>query len=405
MQNLTIISQYFYPNSASTAQLITDLSRGFAERGYVVKVLTSGHDHSKINLVDGFLSQIKINRTPYINWHNQNIFIKVFNSLIFLFISFAYIIFNVNSKNTLLIVSNPPYSGILGLGFKIFKQGKFYFLLQDIFPESAVLIGIIKSSSFLFKFFSYLTYLTCKYSQNTIVLSSSMKLFLGKKYSDIQENDKIEIVENWSIEDIYIYSKKNNEFAIQHGFDKLFTILYSGNLGRLHDIESIVFAAQSLNDTSIQFVFIGDGAKQKLLERYIQEHQLKNILLLPFQPRDVLSQSLTACDVSLVSLIEGAEEIIAPCKLYGMLAAGRAILSISSTGSYIDQLLNDYSCGINCPPNNPQQLAETIAKLAADPERVTAMGKRARQLYEEKYTFSRALDEYEKLLFNTELLN
>ena len=170
-------------------------------------------------------------------------------------------------------------------------------------------------------------------------------------------------------------------------------------MGRLHDIESIVNAIQLLSNQPIQFVFIGDGSKRKILEQSVRDKQLKNLLILPFQPRELLSQSLTACDISLVSLIAGAEKIIAPCKLYGMLASGRAIVSISSPGSYIDHLLTKYSCGLNCPPHNPQQLADIIAELAVDPEKVRAMGRRSRQLYEEKYIFSRALNEYEKLLW------
>jgi len=64
---------------------------------------------------------------------------------------------------------------------------------------------------------------------------------------------------------------------------------------------------------NIQFVFIGDGAKLRLLEDYQKKFTLKNLLLLPFQPRELLSQTLTACDVALVSLVKGSEQIVAPC--------------------------------------------------------------------------------------------
>lgn len=400
MHKIIIITQHFYPDLASTAQLMTDLSKGLTNKGYCIEVFTQKTEKTK--LTDGtHLEKVTVLYSPYLSLLDKSLLSKAINSLIFLVSGLLYIIFQVPHNNPILIASNPPFSGILGLYFRLFKKGKFFFILQDIFPESAVLCGIIKHQSILFKLFSYITYLICIFSQSTIVLSQSMKFFLEKKYFKLKEKKKLAIIENWSIEDVEYCKNKQNKFAIQYQINDVFTLLYSGNLGRLHDIESITKAAHLLYDIPIQFVFIGDGSKKQALEQYVQEHQLKNILLLPFQPRDLLSQSLTACDVSLVSLIEGAEEIIAPCKLYGMLAAGRAILSISSTGSYIDQLLNEYNCGINCPPHNPQQLADTITKLAADPERVIAMGKRARQLYEEKYTFSRALDEYEKLLFNT----
>ncbi|MBN3894905.1 MAG: glycosyltransferase family 4 protein [Nostoc sp. NOS(2021)] len=271
-------------------------------------------------------------------------------------------------------------------------------MLQDIFPESAVMSGIMQPNNILFSLFSKLIYLTCKYSQNTIVLSTSMQVFLEQRYPDLKQ--KIKVIENWAIEDIPICEKQNNEFAKQHNLNETFTVLYSGNLGRLHDIETIAAAAKILKDCPIQFVFIGDGAKTKILEEAIQTHQLKNILLLPYQPRELLLLTLTACDVSIVSLIPGAECLVAPSKLYGMFAAGRGIIAISSPNSYIDQLLTNYGCGINSPPNNPQHLADLILKLANEPVKVKIMGEKARQLYETRYKFKRALDEYEKLLFD-----
>jgi glycosyltransferase involved in cell wall biosynthesis len=134
------------------------------------------------------------------------------------------------------------------------------------------------------------------------------------------------------------------------------------------------------------------------LQDYQEKFTLNNLLLLPFQPRELLSQTLTACDVALVSLVKGAEQIVAPCKLYGMLASGRAIVSISEKGSYIDNLLTSGDCGINCSPGNHEQLADILQKLSTSPERVKMMGLNAHKLYLEKYTLNRALEEYEAVL-------
>jgi glycosyltransferase involved in cell wall biosynthesis len=400
MREIVILTQYFYPDLASTAQLMTDLAQGLASHNYVVKVFTSSKSES-YPVDDNFPEQVEIVHQSSQIFGNRTIVGKALNSLLFLASSLIYLTTSVSKQTPILLVSNPPYIGIVGLFFKLLKQGKFYFLIQDIFPESAVLSKILKSRGLLYTIFSYLTYLTCKYSQATITLTISMKEFLETKYPDLRVDRAIKVIENWSIENIKVFSKEKNEFAIEHHITNNFTLLYSGNIGRLHDIESIAIATQILRNKPIKFVFIGDGAKKKLLESYQKEYQLNNILLLPFQPRESLSQSLTACDVSLVSLVEGADKIMAPCKLYGMLAAGRAILAISSPGSYIDRLLTQYQCGVNCSPHNPQQLANTITLLASDPRRVQKMGEKARQLYEENYTFDRALNEYEKILFGS----
>ncbi|MBG1260310.1 glycosyltransferase family 4 protein [Nostoc commune] len=394
MEQITIITQYFYPSHAATAQLITDLAKGLSQKGYQVNIFTGTHAN---NTTPELSNQITIYRAFSPITASSSILSKVISSIFFLLNALKYVIFSLPHNTPLLIASNPPYSGLLGIIVKITRGGKYHFLLQDIFPESAVMAGIIQQNSFLFNCFSKLIYLTYKYADNIIVLSTSMQRFLENKYPELKP--KIKVIENWAVEDIIGCDKQANDFAQQYNLDKTFTILYSGNLGRLHDIETIAEAANILKNAPIQFVFIGDGAKTQVLKQAIQSNNLKNILLLPYQAREILHLSLTACDLSLVSLIPGAESIVAPSKLYGMLAAGRGIIAISSANSYIDQLLTNSGCGINTPPNNPQRLADLINELASDSTRVKLMGDKARQVYESKYTFKRALAEYEKILF------
>ncbi|MEH1816441.1 MAG: glycosyltransferase family 4 protein [Nostoc sp.] len=398
MQQITIFTEYFYPHHGATSQLMTDLAKGLFHLGYTVNTFTG--TKSKQTTPES-LNQININRAFSPIKSSTSIFSKISSSLFFLLGAFTYIILHQPAKTPLLIVSNPPYAGILGICFKLFKGGEYYFLLQDIFPESAVISGIMQPSSILFKLFNKLIYLTCKYSKDTIVLTSSMRELLETKYPDIRT--KVKIIENWAIENIPTCKKQDNQFAEKYNLTEIFTVLYSGNLGRLHDIETIIEAAKILKDTPIKFVFIGDGVKTKIVKQAIQIHHLKNILLLPYQPRELLPLSLTACDLSLVSLISGAESIVAPSKLYGMLAAGRGIIAISSPNSYIDQLLTNSGCGINTPPNNPQHLADLISELASDIQKVKLMGEKARQLYESRYTFQRALDEYKQILFEEDI--
>jgi glycosyltransferase involved in cell wall biosynthesis len=395
MKQISILTQYFYPSHGATAQLMTDLAKGLSQHDYQLNIFTGTESNSA---TPDFLTQVKIIRAFSPIRSSTSIFSKISSSIFFLVGAIGYLIFNIPGDTPLLIASNPPYAGVLGILFKIVRRGKYYFLLQDIFPESAVMSGIMNQNSILYKFFSKLIYLTYKYSEYIIVLSTSMQEFLEKKYPDLKT--KIKVIENWAIEDIPVVSKQENNFAKQHKIDEVFTVLYSGNLGRLHDIETITEAARILKDEPIKFVFIGDGAKTKIVKQAIEDYQLQNILLLPYQPRELLPLSLTACDISLVSLIPGAESIVAPSKLYGMLAAGRGIISISVPNSYIDKLLTNSGCGVNVPPDNPQQLADIILQLARDNERVKSMGKMVLQLYETRYTFRRALEEYEKLIFH-----
>ena len=133
MKAIVIISQYFYPSHASTSQLITDLARGLVNRNHAVRVYT-GTPSSSLKF-----DKFEITRSPDQLQSSKSILGKLISSLFFLVGALFYVIFKVNKKDSLLIASNPPYSGIIGIVFKLLKGGKYYFLLQDVFPESAIL--------------------------------------------------------------------------------------------------------------------------------------------------------------------------------------------------------------------------------------------------------------------------
>jgi glycosyltransferase involved in cell wall biosynthesis len=389
MKSLAIFSQYFYPSHASTAQLLTDLSLTLSESGYPIQVFTSTPSH-------GVLPPVAITRASTRFQQGHSISSKALASLTFLFSGLNYVI-RLPKSTSLLIASNPPYAGLLGLVFKYLKGGQYTFLFQDIFPESAALSGVLKPNGVLYHFFQGLMAIICRQAKHTIVLTPAMQVYLEKKHLYLQ--GKLQVIENWAVEAIIPQPKANNPFAQQHDLDKIFTVLYSGNIGRLHDIETIAEAIYLLRNEPIQFVFIGDGSKRSILIEYQEKYQLTNLLLLPFQPRQQLLNTLTACDLSLVSLIPGAEQIVAPCKLYGMLAAGRAILSLSTPGSYLDQLLNQHHCGINLSPGAPVCLAETIKTLSTQPDHVNTLGHNAHLLYQQHYRIDRAAKQYETVLF------
>jgi glycosyltransferase involved in cell wall biosynthesis len=389
MPPLTLISQHFHPSHASTAQLLTDLSLHLAQSGYPIQVFTSTPASTP-------LPQVTITRASTRLQQGHSIASKALASLSFLLSGLGYVL-RLPKTTPLLIASNPPYAGLLGRAFKYFKGGQYTFLFQDIFPESAALSGVLKANGLPYRFFQALMALICRQAEHTIVLTPAMQTYLEKTHPPLQ--GKLQVIENWAVEPIDPQPKATNPFAQQHGLDQIFTVLYSGNIGRLHDIETIAEAIYLLRDEPIQFVFIGDGSKRLVLIDYQDKYQLTNLLLLPFQPRQQLSHTLTACDLSLVSLIPGAEQIVAPCKLYGMLAAGRAILSLSTPGSYLDQLLNQHHCGINLSPGDPVFLAETIKTLSTQPEYVDTLGHNAHLLYQQHYRIDRAAKQYETVLF------
>jgi glycosyltransferase involved in cell wall biosynthesis len=145
-------------------------------------------------------------------------------------------------------------------------------------------------------------------------------------------------------------------------------------------------AAKQLQDEPIQFVCIGGGAKRAELITEVNQLGLKNFTFLPYQDKQVLPYSLTACDLSLVSVDATTEGLVAPSKLYSALASGRPIAAICSHSSYLREIVAEANCGSTFENGDSQGLAQFIRFLSRDPQIGERMGKAGRQYLRSHFT-------------------
>lgn len=191
------------------------------------------------------------------------------------------------------------------------------------------------------------------------------------------------------------YPQGKEFFVKQYGVDKCFTVLYSGNLGRCHDEETIIQCARLLRkNPAIKFLFIGNGAGSLRVQEAIHLGQLPNAMQLPYQDKEVLPYSLSAGDLSLVSVKPNMDAVVAPSKLYGILAAGRPVAVICPEGCYLRELIDEGNCGNYFTNGDAQGLADYIERLASDRPEADYLGKNARRYCEHRFTLEKILPLY-----------
>jgi glycosyltransferase involved in cell wall biosynthesis len=162
--------------------------------------------------------------------------------------------------------------------------------------------------------------------------------------------------------------------------------MYSGNLGRAHDVDAILGAIRLLPET--RFVFIGGGAKLEA----IRAAALPNVEIRPYVPVERLGESLAEGDVHLVSLLPRLEGLIVPSKFYGVLAAGRPVIFIGARGGELARIIDECRCGMVV--ENAQELAAAIKTLNDADE----MGRRGRELYLSRFAPEHAFAAWERVL-------
>jgi hypothetical protein len=116
--------------------------------------------------------------------------------------------------------------------------------------------------------------------------------------------------------------------------------MYSGNHSPCHPLDTLLAAALKLSTrTDVAFCFVGGGSEQEKVRAYAQQHQLANILILPYQPLGQLAASLSAADVQVVVMGDRFTGMVHPCKIYNILEIGAPVLYIGPANSHVTDLM------------------------------------------------------------------
>ncbi|GAB4303186.1 MAG: glycosyltransferase family 4 protein [Oscillatoriaceae cyanobacterium] len=397
---LSIITQFYPPDYAATGQFIQELAYHLGCQGMKISIFTGQPGYAfqteaapKIEKAEPL--RIQRSRTSRI-WPHR-IRGRAFNGLLFCLRTGLHLLKTCHRGDVLLLTTEPPYLPILGLFANLCFGLPYVCLLYDLYPDAAVELKVIPPKHWLVKLWDNINRLIWKRARSIIVLSSTMKDRVVAKCPEIK--DKISVIHSWADPTwIKPLNKSHNWFAKQYNLNGKFTVLYSGNMGRCHDMDTIMAAAEELREEPVQFVFIGAGAKTKDCQEKAQQLGLTNCLFLPYQDKEVIPYSLTACDLSLVSISKGLEGVIAPSKLYGILAAGRPVAAICEPHSYLRQLIADARCGVAVDNGDGHGLADWIRRLAREPELANRLGIAGRQYLKQHFTPEIIAGQYAQVL-------
>ncbi len=397
---VSIVTQFYPPDYAATGQLIQELAVELGKLGLSVHIFTGqpGYAFQKqsapgIENCDGVV--IQRSRTTRI-W-SKRIRGKAINGLLFCLRAALHLVKNSRSIDLLVLTTAPPFLPILGYFVNKIFHLPYICLIYDLYPDVAVELNVIPHQHWLVKLWDGINCRIWQRAQQIIVLSPSMKDRVVAKCPQVKH--KIAVIHNWADPNwIVPIAKQDNWFAQTFNLVDQFTVLYSGNMGRCHDTDTILEAAKILQNEPIQFVFIGNGAKRKAFQSQVNRIGLKNCQFLPYQEKQNLPYSLTACDLSLVSISRSMEGLVAPSKFYTALAAGRPVAAICEPHSYLREIVADAGCGEVFDNGDAIGLANFIRRLSVNSQLVKQMGDAGRIYLKSNFTLDLIAKQYWMLL-------
>ncbi|MFT3922617.1 MAG: glycosyltransferase family 4 protein [Myxococcales bacterium] len=396
---ILVLSQHYWPEIAATAQLLSDLCADLVRAGHQVTVvcgkpsyrttpggaaLRENHDGVEIQRVWTYAPQKRSIPRRLVHYGSY-------------FGGSLLEAMRGERPDVCLVLSTPPLLlGVSGVLLDALRGVPFVYSVQDLYPDIAIHLGVIKEGSLATHAVERVASACYRAASELITLSSGMEERLAQKGLP---RSKLHVIPNWADTSAITESPRDNAFAREHGLVGNFVVQYSGNLGLSQGLESVVDAAQLLAGHPVRFVFIGDGNAREGLQAQVRERKLENVVFMPPQPRERLSESLAACDIGLVPMKRGVGGDSVPSKLYGIMAAGRPVLASAEPTSEVARVLRAHGCGWLVAPESGEALAEGIVRaLGTSPKERTRLGEAGRTACKVHYSRTAMTARYAEVL-------
>ena len=392
---MILLNQYYAPDEAATAQMLGDLGAHLAAAGHEVIAICCDRSYGRPEkryaareVIDG----VHIQRVRTTSFGRRSKAGRLTDYLTFLLGAARRVI--SSRADVVLVLTTPPLIAALPLLFRRFSRYRVILWSMDVYPDLAFELGVIKPGSLVGRLLSRFGRTVLSRADKVVALGETMAsrlTSLGAK--------SVAVVHNWADEKaITAQIGVDRPERAQWGWTGKLVILYSGNLGLAHEFETVLNAARQLetNMPNVLFAFIGVGPRLEETRRAASG--LRNVEFREYVERNRLAGSLSAADVHLVTLRPRMPGLLVPSKIYGILASGRPTIYVGPSEGEIHDILREGRCGATVPNDDPAALISAIREYSYDPFRRDEEGKRARALFEARFTKSKAVAAFQAIV-------
>ncbi len=404
-KKILIYAHYYYPDVASTGQILAELSEGMLDAFDITVICVvpsySGNIEEKYKKnriykeVHNGVNLIRV-RVPEFDKKNK---ISRIKNLLAYFINSIIATIKLDKFDYIYSISQPPIlGGTLGVFGKFLKGGKFIYNIQDFNPEQTIAVGYSKNK-FILNLAMFLDKWNCKKADKVIVVGRDMQETLNERFKNKKVPNNV-FINNW-IDEKEVYPIINHEeiynFKCKYELNDKFIIMYSGNIGLYYDLENIIKVIGKFKDREdVVFAFVGDGSVKEKIEKYSIQNNLNNVKFIPYQPKEKLKYSLNSADVHWVVNAKGIKGISVPSKLYGVMAVGKPVLGVLDKGSEARLILEESNCGVCSEPSDYKMIENNINYIINNKEKIKSLGMNGRTYLENYLSKNKSIDKYKK---------
>jgi colanic acid biosynthesis glycosyl transferase WcaI len=318
---------------------------------------------------------------------------RIIHESSFLLLAALRSMFFFKRYDVIVCISPPLLLGLVAYVMSRLKRVPFVFHVQDLQPDAAVDLGMLGEGIFTSFLYAIERFIYRK-AYCVFTISEGMRnKILGKGLSE----DMVKIFYNWADIGTLKPMPKENSFAKRHGLAGKFVVLHAGNMGEKQDMRTIVEAAREMKTSEeVCFLIVGRGVKKKFVEDCVRENDLTNVVLLDVQPRSVLNEMFSSCDVSLIMQGKDVKDIVMPSKVFGPASVRRPLIVGAADDCEISKIAREHRFALTIPPEDPRALVLAINELKNDEKVCESMGENGFLFMKEHRRMETVIDRFEE---------
>lgn len=392
-----LLTQWFDPEPTFKGLLF---ARELVKRGFDVEVVTGFPNYPGGKIYDGykihfiqreFIDGVNITRLPLYPSHNGSAVKRIFNYVSFALSALFYCLFFAKKSNVIYAYHPPLTVGVVAVITRFFRRIPVVYDIQDMWPDTLRVTGMLNNERIL-AFIGHVAKWVYKHVDQIVVLSPGFKHLLIDRGVD---KNRIGVVPNWCDEDSLLSPQKAyvdfNTLSAGH-----LKIVFAGNMGKAQSLNTVIKAAELLQEKEINadFIFIGGGVEFGDLKELANEKSLKNVFFIPQVSMSVIGAYLACADILLVHLKKDPLfSITIPSKTQAYLAIGKPVL-MGVEGDAAN-IVNAAKCGITFEPENVQALVDSVIDLASKTQdELASLGENARKYYIENLSLNSGVNQF-----------
>lgn len=402
------VSQYFPPEMGAPSARAAELADHWARAGHEVSVLTGFPNHPTgivppewrgrlrhLAYKDRF-GNVDVFRTWLWPLPNRKAHERMRNYASFC-LSAALRGLTIPRPDVIIATSPQLLVGLSGFWLGSARRIPFVFEVRDLWPESLTAVGVGSEDSFLHQALSRVARLLYDRSDRVVVVTPAFQNRLTEHWG--VPSKKISIVENGVETEMFSPSAPvTTNIRQQLGLEGKFVASYIGTIGNAHGLETVLDAAQQLEQNpKIAFLLIGEGAEKHRISAALRARQLTNVRVLDQQPRETIPAFILASDACLV-LLKKADvfKTVIPSKMLEFMSCARPV--ILGVDGQARKILDEANAGIAIEPENSDDLVRAVNFLANDPSAATAFGRKGREYILQNFSRARTAEKYLNVL-------